>query len=68
MSEAPRKTPWHETALAGTYGPVALAAALLVAHSLLFNFVTDDAFISFVYSRNFARSGELVFNLSLIHI
>ncbi len=62
MSEAPRKTPWHETALAGTYGPVALAAALLVAHSLLFNFVTDDAFISFVYSRNFARSGELVFN------
>ena len=62
MSEAPRKTPWHETALAGTYGPVAVCAALLVLHSLLFNFVTDDAFISFVYSRNFARSGELVFN------
>jgi arabinofuranosyltransferase len=40
-----------------------LAAAALVAHSLVFNFVTDDAFISFVYSRNLAEHGQLVFNL-----
>jgi arabinofuranosyltransferase len=39
------------------------AAAALVAHSLVFNFVTDDAFISFVYSRNLAEHGQLVFNL-----
>jgi len=42
---------------------VFLAAVLLVAHSLLFNFVTDDAFISFVYSRNLVQHGQLVFNL-----
>src|SRR5205823_8826190 len=42
---------------------VAAAAAGLVAHSLVWNFVTDDAFISFVYSRNLARHGQLVFNL-----
>jgi arabinofuranosyltransferase len=40
-----------------------VAAAALVAHSLVFNFVTDDAFISFVYSRNLAQHGQLVFNL-----
>ncbi len=40
-----------------------LALALLVAHSLLFNFVTDDAFISFVYARNLVRHGQLAFNL-----
>ena len=39
------------------------AAVALVAHSLVFNFVTDDAFISFVYSRNLAEHGKLVFNL-----
>src|SRR5579859_4180196 len=42
---------------------LAVAAAALVAHSLVFNFVTDDAFISFVYSRNLAQHGQLVFNL-----
>jgi hypothetical protein len=42
---------------------LALSAAALVAHSLLWNFVTDDAFISFVYSRNLARHGQLVFNV-----
>lgn len=42
---------------------LALAVGLLCGHSLLFNFVTDDAFISFVYARNLARHGELVFNL-----
>ena len=40
-----------------------LAALALIAHSLVFNFVTDDAFISFVYSRNLAEHGQLVFNL-----
>jgi arabinofuranosyltransferase len=39
------------------------AASALIAHSLVFNFVTDDAFISFVYSRNLAEHGKLVFNL-----
>ena len=44
------------------YGPLAVCAAVLVWHSLRYHFVTDDAFISFVYSRNFAEHGELVFN------
>lgn len=35
----------------------------LIAHSLIYNFVSDDAFISFVYSRNLAEHGELTFNL-----
>lgn len=42
---------------------LAVAAVVLVAHSLVYNFVTDDAFISFVYSRNFAEHGELSFDL-----
>jgi hypothetical protein len=42
---------------------LALAAGGLVAHMWRFKFVTDDAFISFVYARNLARHGELVFNL-----
>jgi hypothetical protein len=42
---------------------VAAAGVGLVAHSLAFNFVTDDAYISFVYARNLAEHGELVFNL-----
>jgi hypothetical protein len=46
-----------------TWVLVALAAAALVAYSLVFNFVTDDAFISFVYARNLAHHGQLVFNL-----
>jgi len=45
------------------YGPLAASAAVLVWHSLQYNFVTDDAFISFVYSRNLAEHGQLVFNL-----
>ncbi len=40
-----------------------IAAVVLVVHSLQYNFVTDDAYISFVFSRNFAEHGELVFNL-----
>ena len=42
---------------------LAIAGVILVIHSLLYNFVTDDAYISFVYSRNFAEHGELAFNL-----
>src|SRR5580693_8639778 len=38
------------------------AAVVLVVHSLVYNFVTDDAFISFVYSRNLAEHGQLTFN------
>src|SRR5262245_28040122 len=45
------------------FGLLAAAAVALVAHSLVFNFVTDDAFISFVYSRNLAEHGQLVFNV-----
>ena len=40
-----------------------LASALLCFHSLQFNFVTDDAFISFVYAKNLVEHGALVFNL-----
>jgi hypothetical protein len=40
-----------------------IAAAVLVPHAHLFDFVTDDAYISFRYARNLALSGELVFNL-----
>jgi len=42
---------------------LAAAALVLVVHSLAYNFVTDDAYISFVYSRNLAEHGELSFNL-----
>jgi hypothetical protein len=41
----------------------ALAAPLLIGHTLVFNFVTDDAFISFIYARNLAQHGQLVYNL-----
>jgi hypothetical protein len=40
-----------------------LAAAVLVPHARLFDFVADDAYISFRYARNLALSGQLVFNL-----
>src|SRR5437868_1524161 len=43
--------------------PLLVAAPLLVLHTRVFNFVTDDAYISFVYARNLARHGALVFNL-----
>jgi arabinofuranosyltransferase len=42
---------------------LAIAAVVLVLHSLAYNFVTDDAYISFVFSRNFAEHGQLTFNL-----
>ena len=42
---------------------VIAASVVLVVHSLAYNFVTDDAYISFVYARYFAEHGELTFNL-----
>ena len=45
------------------YYAVIVAAAVLVPHARLFDFVTDDAYISFRYARNLALSGQLVFNL-----
>jgi hypothetical protein len=47
------------------YAPLVACAAVLVWHSLQFAFITDDAYISFVYARNFAEHGELVFNPGL---
>src|SRR5262245_40789538 len=40
-----------------------VAAVALVVHAFIYDFITDDAYISFVYARNFAEHGELVFNL-----
>jgi arabinofuranosyltransferase len=45
------------------YAPLAAIGAVLIWHSLQYNFVTDDAYISFVFSRNFAEHNSLVFNL-----
>jgi arabinofuranosyltransferase len=42
---------------------LAAAAIILIVHSLAYNFVTDDAYISFAFSRNLAEHGELTFNL-----
>ena len=36
---------------------------VLVLHAFAYNFITDDAYISFVYARNLAEHGQLVFNL-----
>ncbi len=47
----------------GRYYAFIVAATVLVAHARLFDFVADDAFISFRYARNLALSGQLVFNL-----
>jgi len=40
-----------------------IAACVLIVHTLAYDFVTDDAYISFVYARNLAEHGELAFNL-----
>ena len=50
-------------AFAIRYGPWLACAFVLLWHSLQYNFVTDDAYISFVYSRNLAEHGQLTFNL-----
>ena len=45
------------------YWPVLAATAVLLPHARLFDFVTDDAYISFRYATNLAEHGQLVFNL-----
>ena len=40
-----------------------VAGVILVGHALVYGFVTDDAYISFVFARNFAEHGQLAFNL-----
>jgi arabinofuranosyltransferase len=45
------------------YWPVLAATAILLPHALMFDFVNDDAYISFRYARNLAEHGQLVFNL-----
>jgi hypothetical protein len=45
------------------YYALIVAMVVLVVHAHLFDFVTDDAYISFRYARNLALSGQLVFNL-----
>jgi len=52
-----------KTAFIRRYSLLLPAFAVLLWHSLQFNFVTDDAYISFVFSRNFAEHGQLVFNV-----
>jgi hypothetical protein len=45
------------------YWPVLAAMAVLLPHVRFFDFVTDDAYISFRYAVNLAKHGQLVFNL-----
>jgi arabinofuranosyltransferase len=45
--------------------PLVVIGLALVWHSLRYDFVTDDAYISFVYSRNLAEHGQLTFNLGM---
>jgi arabinofuranosyltransferase len=45
------------------YWAVLVASAVLVPHALVFDFVSDDAYISFRYAQNLAEHGQLVFNL-----
>ena len=45
------------------YWAVLAATAVLVPHARLFDFVADDAYISFRYAANLAKHGQLVFNL-----
>jgi hypothetical protein len=56
-----RPRPWLP--VVARWAPLALAGAILVWHSLRYDFVTDDAYISFVFARNLAEHGELTFNL-----
>ncbi len=55
-------TPTAKKALLRRALPLAAIALVLVWHSLQYNFVTDDAYISFVFSENFAEHGQLLFN------
>ena len=52
-----------ERAVSLRWALLGVAAIVLVVHSLAYNFVTDDAYISFVFSRNLAEHGQLAFNV-----
>ncbi|HUH04958.1 MAG TPA: hypothetical protein VML75_23335 [Kofleriaceae bacterium] len=58
----PGRAPRSAAELAWRYAPLLACGLVLVWHSLQYDFVTDDAYISFVYSRNLAEHGALVFN------
>ncbi len=58
MSETPR--PNIRARL--RWAPLVVASAILIWHSLQYDFITDDAYISFVFSRNLAEHGQLAFN------
>jgi len=45
------------------WAPLVPLAAALCWHARAFDFVDDDAYISFVYARNFAEHNQLVYNL-----
>jgi len=49
-------------ARATAWAGLALAGGVLLAHARHFDFLTDDAFISFRYANNLVRHGELTFN------
>src|SRR5690606_11734606 len=59
--EAPR---WWRVSRADVLAVAGLAVALgvLIAHAVHFDFINDDAFISFRYADNLVRHGELTFN------
>lgn len=57
MAKADARLRWIITAA------LALAALGLILHAAVFDFVSDDAYISFVYARNLADHGQLVFNI-----
>ena len=42
---------------------VALGAALLLAHASLYDFICDDAYITFRYAKNLAEHGAPLYNL-----
>lgn len=44
-------------------GLLGLAILVLIGHATHFDFINDDAFISFRYADNLARHGELTYNL-----
>lgn len=51
--------------VAWRFGFLGMCGVVLLWHSLRYDFITDDAYISFVYARNLAEHGELVFNPGL---
>lgn len=54
------RAPWQR---ALPWAGLLLAGVVLVAHATHFDFINDDAFISFRYADNLVRHGELTFNV-----